>query len=89
MALFCVTPVIRTLPFSETMQAQLRRQNESVLRDVSLKAGALREYKAKHDSSRAEIEQLQQQVRLPVLPHACQLLSMLMLLCPMVTRLRL
>ena len=63
MALFCVTPVPGTLPFPETMQAQLRRQNESMLRDVSLKAGALREHQAKHDSSRVEIEQLQQQVR--------------------------
>ena len=74
MAVFCAAPVPSTLTYRRAFQAQLRRQNESVLRDVSLKAGALREHKAKHDSSRAEIEQLQQQVRLPDLPHACHFL---------------
>lgn len=85
MALFCVTPVPGTLPFPETMQAQLRRQNESMLRDVSLKAGALREHQAKHDSSRVEIEQLQQQVRPQDLANAYSSLPELMLLSSMVT----
>ena len=67
------------------MQAQLRRQNESMLRDVSLKAGALREHKAKHDSSRVEIEQLQQQVRLQDLANAYSSLPELILLSSMVT----
>ena len=60
-----------------------------MLRDVSLKAGALREQRAQQDSSRAQIDQLQQQVRLPDLPRACQFLPKLMLLSTVVFCLRL
>ena len=43
-------------------QAQLRSQNEGALRDVALKAEAIRDLRAECDSTRAANEDLQRQV---------------------------
>jgi hypothetical protein len=46
-------------------QAQLRRQNDSAMRDMSLKVVAIRELRSERDDLKAQTEELQRQVRAP------------------------
>ena len=48
---------------SGAAQAQLRRQNDSAMRDMCLKVVAIRELHSERDDLRAQTEELQRQVK--------------------------
>lgn len=54
--------VLMRLIVCHFLQAQLRNQNEGAMRDMALKAGAIRDLRAECDSGRKKIEILQTQV---------------------------